>query len=112
MRTLARGRRRLISAALLAVTAAVAIASAPASAATNAYHQRNVVSDQPGHAQLTDPDLVNAWGLAAGPTTPIWAANNGTSTATLYSGAVGGMPPAKVPLTVAVSGQDPPGQVF
>ena len=105
MRALARGRRRLISAALLALTAAVAIAAAPASAATNAYHQQNVVSDQPGHAQLTDPNLVNAWGLASGPTTPIWAANNHTSTATIYTGAVHGAPAAIVPLVVARPGR-------
>jgi len=112
MRTLARGRRRLISAALLALTAAVAVAAAPASAATNAYHQQNVVSDQPGHAQLTDPNLVNAWGLASGPTTPIWVSNQGTWTATLYSGAVHGAPPAIVPLVVNIDGMFPTGQVF
>ncbi len=112
MRTLARGRRRLISAALLALTAAVAIAAAPASAATNAYHQQNVVSDQPGHAQLTDPNLVNAWGLASGPTTPIWSANNHTDTATIYTGAVHGAPAAIAPLVVDVQGGAPTGQVF
>ena len=99
-------------AALIAIAAAAVIVAGPAGAAPGGYRQSNIVSDQPGHARLTDPDLVNAWGLAAGPTTPIWAANNGTSTATIYSGAVGGTPPAKVPLTVAVSGQDPTGQVF
>jgi uncharacterized protein (TIGR03118 family) len=98
--------------ALLAVTAAIAIAAAPASAATNAYHQQNVVSDQPGHAQLTDPHLVNAWGLASGPTTPIWAANNHTSTATIYTGAVHGAPAAIAPLVVDIRGGDPTGQVF
>ena len=70
------------------------------------------MSDQPGHAQLTDPNLVNAWGLASGPTTPIWAANNHTSTATIYSGAVHGAPAAIVPLVVSVQGGDPTGQVF
>jgi len=29
----------------------------------------NLVSDQPGVAALTDPDLVNAWGLSASPGT-------------------------------------------
>jgi uncharacterized protein (TIGR03118 family) len=32
----------------------------------------------------TDPNLVNGWGIAAGPSTPWWVANNGTSTSTLY----------------------------
>jgi hypothetical protein len=47
----------------------------------NAYHQTNLVSDLPGLAQLTDPDLVNPWGLAAGPATPAWVADNGTDKA-------------------------------
>ncbi|HEU0194054.1 MAG TPA: TIGR03118 family protein [Gaiellales bacterium] len=106
-----RSKRWAVAGAALATLAAV-IMAAPAGAAPNGYRQTNIVSDQPGHARLTDPDLVNAWGLAAGPTTPIWVANNGTSTATIYSGAVGGTPAAKVPLTVAVNGQDPTGQVF
>ena len=53
------------------------------------YAQRNLVSDVPGAAELTDPNLVNAWGLAFGPTTPAWVADNGTDVSTLYSGAVG-----------------------
>lgn len=111
MRAFARGRRRLVSAGVLAATVA-AVAAAPAGAATNAYHQQNVVSDQPGHAQLLDPHLKNAWGLASGPTTPIWSANNHTSTATIYSGAVHGAPAAIAPLVVTVQGGDPTGQVF
>src|SRR5205823_4363808 len=42
--------------------AATALGAAPAGAHTTAYRQVNLVSDQPGHAALTDPDLVNAWG--------------------------------------------------
>ena len=45
----------------------MALGAAPASARTNAYRQINLVSDQHGMAKLTDPDLVNAWGLAASP---------------------------------------------
>ena len=58
-----------------------------------AYRQINLVSDQPGTAPLTDPDLVNAWGLAASPGTnaapgsPLWVADNGSDKATLYAGA-------------------------
>jgi uncharacterized protein (TIGR03118 family) len=44
-----------------------------------------MVSDQPGVAPVTDPNLVNPWGISFGPTTPLWVANNGTSTSTLYS---------------------------
>src|SRR4029450_1487187 len=68
----------------------------------NAYHQTNLVSDLPGLAQLTDPDLVNPWGLAAGPTTPAWVADNGTDKATIYPGFVNGSPISKAPLVVNI----------
>jgi hypothetical protein len=32
--------------------------------------QTNLTSDQPGVAANTDPNLVNAWGLAVSPTAP------------------------------------------
>ena len=58
---------------VLAVVAGL-VALGPAAGAAgqpgNAYHQTNLVSDLPGLAQLTDPDLVNPWGLTAGPTSP------------------------------------------
>ena len=38
-----------------------------------------------GAAAKVDPNLVNAWGLTAGPTTPWWVADNGTDRSTLYS---------------------------
>ena len=76
------------------------------------YVQRNLVSDVPGAAEFLDGDLVNAWGLAFGPTTPAWVADNGTDVSTLYSGAVAGMPVAKVPLTVSIPGGAPTGAVF
>jgi uncharacterized protein (TIGR03118 family) len=49
--------------------------------------QTNLVSDQPGTASDTDPALVNPWGLALSPTSPLWSANANTSTSTLYSNA-------------------------
>ena len=41
------------------------------------YKQTNLVSDIPGLAAVTDPDLANPWGLASTPTSPWWAADNG-----------------------------------
>jgi uncharacterized protein (TIGR03118 family) len=76
------------------------------------YVQRNLVSDVPGAAELLDADLVNAWGLTFGPTTPAWVADNGTGVSTLYSGAVGSTPVAKVGLTVSIPGGAPTGAVF
>jgi uncharacterized protein (TIGR03118 family) len=101
--------------ALALATALVALAPAAPAATShpaNAYHQTNLVSDLPGLAQLTDPDLVNPWGLAAGPTTPMWVADNGTDKATIYPGFVNGSPIQKAPLVVNIPGGAPTGQVF
>jgi uncharacterized protein (TIGR03118 family) len=77
------------------------------------YVQRNLVSDVPGAAQLTDPNLVNAWGLGFGPTTPAWIADNGQDVSTLYSGASATAPdPSIVPLVVSIPGGAPTGLVF
>ena len=101
--------RRLAAVAALVVAAALA---APAAAQAHGYRQTNLVSDQPGVAQVMDPNLVNPWGLAAGPTSPLWAADNGTGVASIYPGAVGGMPIAIAPLVVTIPAGDPTGQVF
>jgi uncharacterized protein (TIGR03118 family) len=72
-----------------------------------------LVSDIPGAAHITDPNLVNAWGLAASPTSPLWVANNGTSTSTLYRGVTPGTPISPVPLVVSIPGGGAPtGMVF
>jgi uncharacterized protein (TIGR03118 family) len=51
------------------------------------YLQTNLVSDVPGLAQVTDPNLVNSWGIVHPPTGPWWVADNGTGVSTLYDGA-------------------------
>jgi uncharacterized protein (TIGR03118 family) len=43
----------------------------------------NNQADNP--AQITDPNLVNPWGVSFGPTTPLWVSNEGTGVASLYS---------------------------
>jgi uncharacterized protein (TIGR03118 family) len=97
----------------IAVVAAVGMALAPSALAhSGRYTQRNLVSDQPGKAELLDTSLVNAWGLAFGPTSPAWVADNGTDVSTLYSGAVGNTPVSKVDLTVSIPGGAPTGTVF
>jgi uncharacterized protein (TIGR03118 family) len=63
---------------------------------------------------LLDPDLVNPWGIALGSHTPLWAANNKTDTATLYTSAPGATTAAKVPtvrVTLPGSPALPTGQV-
>jgi len=96
-------------AALLALLLAAPAGAAPAAPRFNPV---GLVSDQPGHAPLVDPDVVNAWGLALGPTTPLWVADNGTGTATLYAGGLNGATPTKAALTVTIPGGAPTGQVF
>jgi uncharacterized protein (TIGR03118 family) len=36
-------------------------------------------------AQITDPNLVNPWGVSFSPTSPLWVSNEGTGVASLYS---------------------------
>ena len=64
------------------------------------YVLHRLVSDR------VDPQLVNAWGLAASPTGPWWTSNEARSTSTLYSGTG-----VKQHLTVHVDG-GPTGIVF
>jgi uncharacterized protein (TIGR03118 family) len=75
--------------------------------------QINQVSDDPAqHAKLLDANVVNAWGLALSPTSPVWVANNGTNTATLYPGGLGGAAVSPSPFVVQIPGGAPTGQVF
>jgi uncharacterized protein (TIGR03118 family) len=98
----------------LSVAALVVVVPQPAGAAAGGYSQENLVSDQAGVAQLTDPNLVNPWGMSRSATSPIWVSDNGADVSTLYQGAVPGNPEspvAKVPLTVSIPGGAPTGQV-
>lgn len=52
--------------------------------------QTNLVSDQPGKAQITDSNPVNAWGLSHGPNSPLWVSNAGTQTSTKLWGPMAG----------------------
>lgn len=77
------------------------------------YQQHNLVSDGFAPADTIDPHLVNPWGLAFGDTNPVWVANNGTGTSTIYDG-LGNMAPLivniKSPTTGATS--SPTGIVY
>ncbi|MDH2416521.1 TIGR03118 family protein [Nocardioides sp. CER19] len=87
-------------------------AGAHSSLRVDTFQQQNLVSDQPGVATLTDPDLVNSWGISRGPNSAVWVSDNGADVSTLYTGAVGSTPVSKVPLVVSVPGGAPTGQVF
>jgi uncharacterized protein (TIGR03118 family) len=91
---------------LVVLLSALAAAAPAKAASSNRYAVHALTSDQAGVADNRDPNLVNAWGLTAGPTTPWWVADNGSDLSTLYNAA--GMP---LSLVVSVPGA-PTGAVF
>jgi uncharacterized protein (TIGR03118 family) len=55
--------------------------------AASAYTETSLVEDfAGGAARTTDALLLNPWGIAYGPTTGIWVANNHSETSTIYDG--------------------------
>jgi hypothetical protein len=62
----------------VAVTAAAfAALCAIAGQAEAGYLQTNLVSDIVGLADITDPALVNPWGVSHSGTSPFWTSNQG-----------------------------------
>src|SRR5258705_1037281 len=66
------------------------------------YTQTNLVSNRAGVAPVTDPQLVNRWGLSRGSGSPWWVSDQATGFSTLYNGAG-----AKQSLIVTVPPADP-----
>jgi uncharacterized protein (TIGR03118 family) len=112
---------------LLAVVVLLAIASlvpigagaAGAPAGSGTVLQTNLVSDLPDVAGLTDPNLVNPWGVSESGGSPFWVSDNGAGVSTLYQ--VPGAANTAVsinPLTVSIptpfsqAGGTPTGTVF
>lgn len=52
----------------------------------NVYVQHNLVSDIPGMADVTDPNLVNPWGISETATSPFWVSDHDKGVATIYNG--------------------------
>jgi uncharacterized protein (TIGR03118 family) len=111
MKTMEQSLYRII----LVVAAVVSLAASaqPVLAdGVNNFTQTNLVSDIPGLAVTTDPDLVNPWGIAFSPGSPIWVSDNGTGLATIYDGA-GVKQGLVVSIPAPGGGQGAPtGQVF
>ncbi len=74
---------------------------------TGTVAQVNLVSNGPIPASNTDPNLVDAWGIAASPTGPLWVGDRGTGLATVYNGS--GTPGSPV---VTIPGGSPTGVAF
>lgn len=69
---------------LLAISLLVAMT--PVARAQRFLQTNLVTDDQSAHAaQVTDPNLINPWGMSSSPTSPIWVSNNGAGNSTLYT---------------------------
>jgi uncharacterized protein (TIGR03118 family) len=71
------------------------------------YTQVNLVSNTSGVAPVTDPTLINPWGLSRSSGSPWWISDNGSGLSTLFNGAG-----AKVPLVVTIPKADPNNKTF
>lgn len=49
------------------------------------FAQTNLVSNQPGLAANTNPNVVNPWGLAQTETSPLWVSDNGSGKSTVHT---------------------------
>src|SRR5512133_547430 len=89
MKSIFRMGQRLsrIAIALMLAVFNLTVVALPAQATSITFNQVNLVSDIPGLALHTDPDLVNPWGLSHSATSPFWVSDNGTGLSTLYNGA-------------------------
>src|ERR1700726_1305107 len=66
------------------------------------YTQTNLVSNESGVAPVTDPQLINPWGISRGAGSPWWVSDERTGLSTLYNGAG-----AKQSLIVTIPPADP-----
>jgi hypothetical protein len=66
------------------------------------YTQTNLVSNASGVAPVTDPQLINPWGISRGSGSPWWVSDNATGLTTLHNGAG-----AKQSLIVTIPPSDP-----
>ena len=71
------------------------------------YTQVNLVANTSGVAPVTDPNLVNPWGVSRTSSSPWWISDNGAGLATLYNG-VGTI----TPLVVTIPKSNPANKTF
>ena len=121
-----RTRNVLVGSLVAAVAAPLAVIPAASARADSSgghvsFTETKLVSDLSSEgAALTDPNLKNPWGLALGPTTPLWVSENNAGLASLYAINSGGTTASKPGLTVTIpggrastgDGPSPTGQVF
>jgi uncharacterized protein (TIGR03118 family) len=90
----------------LAGGASLALSAGPLASAQH-YTQVNLVANTSGVAPVTDPKLVNPWGLSRTSSSPWWISDNGTGLSTLYNGAG-----TINPLVVTIPKADPNNKTF
>jgi hypothetical protein len=91
---------------LVTALAMAAVSIAPPAHAQH-YTQVDLVANTSGIAPVTDPNLVNPWGLSRMSGSPWWISDNGTGLSTLYNGAG-----AITPLVVTIPKSDPMSKTF
>jgi uncharacterized protein (TIGR03118 family) len=89
---------------VLALSTLVALGSVAARPAAAQFAVTNLVSDQPGVAILTDPGLINAWGVSFNGGSPFWVSSNGVGVSNLYRVNPVTNAPSKVGLIVTIPG--------
>jgi hypothetical protein len=60
---------------LVKVACTIAFTFAPAYIHADSFTQTNLVSNVPGLANTTDPNLQNPWGVSFAATSPFWISN-------------------------------------
>src|SRR5260370_3047744 len=92
----------------LRITSGISLAfSISAAAFGQHYTQVNLVSNTSGVAPVTDPTLINPWGLSRSSSSPWWISDNGTGLSTLFNGAG-----VKNSLIVTIPKVDPNNKTF
>ena len=87
--------------------------AADAKLARGSFRQTNLVSDIPGLALSTDPNLKNPWGLSSSASSPIWVSDNNAGVSTLYRGDGSTVPlVVTIPAPGSPTGGTPTGTVF
>src|SRR5437868_11311406 len=106
----------LLKALMLAAVVMVTVHGGVSPTKADPYIQTNLVSDLPGLALITDPNLKNPWGVSHSATSPIWVSDQVTSKATLYAVTAVGVTKNALEVTIPQTASGPPqgptGQVF
>src|ERR1700722_20969368 len=80
-------RQSLLCIALMVSTVVVLAQTATPQTPANIFVQHNLVSSVPGLADVTDPNLIDPWGMSFSATSPFWISNHGKGNTTVYSDA-------------------------